>query len=220
MLASPRNSGRQGIPVAKTSGFTLVELLTVIAIIMILAGIVVGVQRGVYSSQANAKARAEIQAIATAVEQYKAQYGTYPRISNNSGELYQHLIGERYSKFTPSSTPNGTGSWSNVGTEGNARPVIDASRMTVAKTGTARFVDPWGSDYIYVYNPNPPAPTQTNPNPADPNGFGDHFFVLYSPGPDKAARNESREPATHASQKGYFTGTSEDDIVFGLEYAP
>lgn len=215
MLAFPRNSGRQGFPVAKTSGFTLVELLTVIAIIMILAGIVVGVQRGVYSSQANAKAKAEIHTIATALEQYKATYGTYPRINNSATELFQHLIGAKYSKYTPpasNATPGTKGTWANVSTPGDDnRPFIDVSAMTVNnRTSPTHFVDPWSQSYIYVYATG-----------ADTGDFGEHFFILYSEGPNKESRDESKTPATHASQDEYFkTEASQDDIVYGLEYNP
>lgn len=218
MLAFPRNSGRQGFPVAKTSGFTLVELLTVIAIIMILAGIVVGVQRGVYSSQANAKARAEIQTLATALEQYKAAHGTYPRINNDAAEFFQHLIGEKYSKYTPpptGSAPGVLGSWSNVATPGDARAFIDVSAMTTDASSQSdrvarRFRDPWGSDYVYVYATG-----------VDTGDFGEHFFILYSQGPNKRTRNESRTAAAHGSQALYFTNDdTKDDIVYGLEYNP
>lgn len=210
MLASPRNSGRQGGPVAKSSGFTLVELLTVIAIIMILAGIVVGVQRGVYSSQANAKARAEIQTIATALERYKAAHGTYPRVSATSAttaqDLYDRLTGAVYDKYN-------NGSWQTESVaEANRRPLIDASTMTVnnrAATTGLHFVDPWGTPYVYIY-------TNTTENAA-----GDFFFILYSKGPNKTPANAVSDVARFGSASAYFNSDeTRDDIVYGLEYNP
>lgn len=189
MLASPRYSGRQGSPVARTSGFTLIELLTVIAIIMILAGIVVGVQRGVYSSQANAKARAEISAIATALEQYKATYGTYPEIDNSATNLFDHLTGKTWT---------GKGS-----TDTSTRKAfIDVATMTPndKKTPT-KFIDPWREDYIYRYNRNT---------------HGDYFFILLSKGPDKKGGQSNVN--NFASSSAYFTTKDYlDDVVYGLE---
>ena len=60
-------------------GFTLVELLTVMAIIMILAGLVLGTSGYVQKKGARARAEAEIAALSAALESYKADNGIYPR---------------------------------------------------------------------------------------------------------------------------------------------
>lgn len=215
MLASPRNFRRQVFPVAKTNGFTLVELLTVVAIILILAGIVVGVQRGVYASQANARAKAEIQTIATALEQYKATYGTYPRVMSSAGvaqddpaEFFKHLTGEKYSVYE-----NNAWTTKTIPTA-SRRPFIDASLFGLddKKTPT-KLRDPWQQDYIYLYGDK------------DSSGkaFGDHFFILYSTGADKKNRTVTVDIERFTSKKKYFEGAGDpngerlDDIVFGLE---
>lgn len=219
MLAHPRYFKRQARPVAKRNGFTLVELLTVVAIILILAGIVVGVQRGVYASQANARAKAEIQTIATALEQYKAAYGTYPRIpssgtaANDPERLFRHLTGQVYSVYKVNS--EGSYVWQEESVTGTAqRPFIDAALFGVDdKKDAKRLRDPWQQDYIYLYSDE------------DDNGkkFGDHFFILYSTGADKKSRTVAVDIDRFTSKKKYFEGTGDpngerlDDIVFGLE---
>ncbi len=60
--------------------FTLVELLLVIVIIAILAGIAIPVVGGMNRKGKETKARAEINAIITAIKQYEADYGTLPFI--------------------------------------------------------------------------------------------------------------------------------------------
>jgi len=61
-------------------GFTLIELLLVVSIIAAMAGLVIGIQTGIQHKQNVAKAKAEVQALALALEGFKAKYGDYPWI--------------------------------------------------------------------------------------------------------------------------------------------
>ncbi|WP_269541844.1 type II secretion system protein [Cerasicoccus fimbriatus] len=60
-------------------GFTLVELLTVVAIIGILAGILIPVVGGAKKNALKAKSKAQFSGWATALEAYKNEYGYFPR---------------------------------------------------------------------------------------------------------------------------------------------
>lgn len=60
------------------AGFTLVELLTVIAIITILAGLTIGGMTFAWKQAGLKRAEGEIQAFTTALESYKADNGDYP----------------------------------------------------------------------------------------------------------------------------------------------
>ena len=60
-------------------GFTLIEILTVIVVILIIAGFVIHAAGSAQIHGAKARARAEIAAISAACEAYKADNGTYPR---------------------------------------------------------------------------------------------------------------------------------------------
>ena len=62
-----------------TRAFTLVELLIVLAIIIILAGLIMSTSGYVQKKGARSRAEAEIAALSAAIESYKADNGIYPR---------------------------------------------------------------------------------------------------------------------------------------------
>lgn len=79
------------------NAFTLIELLVVISIMGILAAFTIPVLKKIKESQYKKVAGAELAQIESALEQYKAKYGTYPP-SNGYGDallpqLYYELCG-------------------------------------------------------------------------------------------------------------------------------
>jgi prepilin-type N-terminal cleavage/methylation domain-containing protein len=63
------------------SAFTIVELLIVIAIILVLAGLILATSEYVQAKGKCSRAEAEIAALSAALENYKADNGIYPRDS-------------------------------------------------------------------------------------------------------------------------------------------
>gem|GEM_PF-2027645 len=77
-------------------GFTLIELLVVVLIIALLAGMVLVAVNAVSKSGASTKAKADLQSIATALEAYKQDFGSYPLVTTpNTGAavLCKALLG-------------------------------------------------------------------------------------------------------------------------------
>lgn len=66
------------------SAFTIIELLVVISIIIILAGLILSTVGYVQKKGARSRAEAEIAAISAAVESYKADNGIYPTDSDTT----------------------------------------------------------------------------------------------------------------------------------------
>src|SRR5436309_15595112 len=64
--------------------FTIIELLVVISIIIILAGLILSTVGYVQKKGARSRAEAEIAAISAALESYKADNGIYPTDSNST----------------------------------------------------------------------------------------------------------------------------------------
>ena len=154
----------------RRDAFTLVELLTVIAVIAILAAITFGISAGVYQRQARTKAQAELSALASALESYRAQHGMYPPTDN--AEKFLQALANRLT-------------WKSDGSEGleeeshdPRRGFVDPSKFDVAGLTDSNdfgesgqtFVDPWGRNYYYEYSTDDSW-----------NRFG---FILFSLGPD------------------------------------
>ncbi|HYJ07155.1 MAG TPA: type II secretion system protein [Chthoniobacterales bacterium] len=64
---------------ASIRAFTIVEVIVVMAIILVLAGLILATSGYVQKKGARSRAEAEIAAISAALENYKADHGIYPR---------------------------------------------------------------------------------------------------------------------------------------------
>ena len=113
-------------------GFTLVELLIVIAIIAILAALVLAAAGSVQKKGARSRAEAEIAALEAALESFKADNGDYPNnsVPNSSASLVTNLMptngGKVYYEFKSK--------WLNGNT----------------------YLDPFGYSYNYIYTNGSP----------------------------------------------------------------
>jgi len=137
------------------ASFTLIELLTVMAIIAILAALVLGAASGVMKQALRKRASTEIQAMCTALESYKTDNATYPQsdgvLVSSSYVTYDGTT----LNYQTNSTLLFTALW---GT--NAYTAAPAAGMTVylpsvkiSQVGNpaaySYFKDPWGYSYGY-----------------------------------------------------------------------
>lgn len=141
----------------RPSGFTLVELLVVMTIIIILMGFTLGVMRYVGTAQGNAQVKAELNALASGLEQFKLRYGDYPYIADGADPevvLKEALMGQR----------NVT---EKLPEEKFTAPFIDRDAFDDG-SGNFGYYD----DYLYVYKSGPS------------DSYEGVSYVLYSVGPD------------------------------------
>jgi len=117
----------------KHNGFTLLELLTVIAIIIILAGILIPAVGIVRQKAKAARAQADIESLSIALKMYEADFGTFPAGANPN--VFKKDLGE---KLTVGSATYG--------------PYME---FKAKDTNGNTFNDPWGTPY--VYNPTNPS---------------------------------------------------------------
>jgi prepilin-type N-terminal cleavage/methylation domain-containing protein len=68
-------------------GFTIIELLIVMAVIVVLAGLVLGTSSYVQKKGARSRAEAEIAAMSAALESYRVDNGIYPTDASTTSAL-------------------------------------------------------------------------------------------------------------------------------------
>ncbi|MEX1116052.1 MAG: type II secretion system protein GspG [Akkermansiaceae bacterium] len=201
--------------------FTLIELMAVITIIVILAGLVVGGLGYVNERQARSKAQVQIALLSKALEEYKLDMGQYPPTTNKSGNLtaagggtgtsnilYQALFYEGYD-YAKKGSPT---TWVNKATRiylseldptsSNQGWVTKPSGTNPPPPATSTVVDPWGNQYCYrtdfrAPTGNPPVAT-ANSNTQNPG------FDLWSMGKDgksNASNPSMISPATNNPNK-------------------
>src|SRR5688572_10898362 len=66
-------------------GFTLIEMLVVIGIILVLAGLLIPAVNSAAGRASRATAVSDLQVIATGLEAYKKDFGEYPRVRKAVG---------------------------------------------------------------------------------------------------------------------------------------
>jgi type II secretory pathway pseudopilin PulG len=135
----------------------LVELMVVILIIGILAGLLFSISHGIFARGDRSRATAELQAISVALESYRLRFGDYPDLVG-SGQLFQALDGK-------------------LGPKGNTLdpafpPFLESGIFSIDDVGSPELLDPWMQPYQYLYLPIDGSRVQSG-------------YLLFSSGPDK-----------------------------------
>jgi type II secretion system protein G len=138
---------------ARSTGFTLLELMIVIAIIAILAGLILSTAGYIQKKGASSRAEAEIAALTVALENFKADNGDYPTGTNVNG-----LNAPSSNNFLLTNLMPSTG-----------KVYFEFSK---GMTNAGNVVDPFGESYGYQY---PGAPNRSGSN------FFDLFSRCASP---------------------------------------
>lgn len=172
------------------SGFTLIELMAVITIIILLAGLVVGGMGFVSDRQAKEKAKTQIALLSKALEEYKLDNGIYPPTSNsnnppesNTSILFKALYWE--------------GAADSTGTKKIYLPQLDPTNNKqgwIKGAGqSATIIDPWSSHYRYR--------TATN-SKGEPNKDAQNpDFDLWSVGKDGVTKAGANDDPKHKDNK-------------------
>jgi prepilin-type N-terminal cleavage/methylation domain-containing protein len=136
------------IPRRSSAAFTLIELLAVITVIGILAGLTLGAAGAVRRHGATSTAKAEVAALQAACDRFYADNNTYPINTNVSPS----------SSFVPTGyTAAGQVLFTNLLGSANLTAAPNSKRyfepkpaMVFTNTSPNHFIDPWG--YAYGYN--------------------------------------------------------------------
>jgi len=151
----------------RTAAFTLIELMAVITIIVILAGIVVAGMGYVNEKQAREKAKVQIELLSKAIEEYKMDMGAYPgsqaafggKTATGVGGDYTEVLYTAlfYEGYEYSENPNRPDANNTKATKiyladldprtskvGWLNPVT-----TTTPPPNQKIIDPWGNNYRY-----------------------------------------------------------------------
>jgi len=154
----------------RTSGFTLIEMIVVLAIIMILAGLVTGAAMKAKERAMVAQTKTMISGLETAIGMFQMDLGGYPNSGNANLVTNLTTLGGTYTVGTTSYTVVSTSGWSG--------PYMNFKTGDVVG-GTVR--DAWGTAFTYTrpgINHAPPdyttyvdilsnGPNKTTPNSDD-----------------------------------------------------
>ena len=163
------------------AAFTLIELMAVITIIVILAGLVIGGMGFVTERQAKSKATVQIALLSKALEEYKLDMGTYPLTPNSTTGLQSAIL---FKALYWDSDNDNTG----VPADLDQRIYIPQLDPLTTKQGwtsappppsaTTKIVDPWGIEYRYRTAMDNASPSKAAPATQNPD------FDLWSSGKD------------------------------------
>ncbi len=165
------------------AAFTLIELMAVITIIVILAGLVVGALGFVNERKAKEKAKVQLALIAKALEEYKLDNGTYPptedkpaAYTTSTGTSTSSILFDYLYWDSDRDNSGGTGDTDQKLYIPELDPVTSSKQGWT--TGTASkntsIIDPWGNQYCYR--------TATNSTGVANGGTNNPDFDLWSMG--------------------------------------
>jgi prepilin-type N-terminal cleavage/methylation domain-containing protein len=136
------------IPLRTTAAFTLIELLAVITIIGILAGLTLGAAGAVRRHGATSTAKAEVAALQAACDRYFADNNLYP--TNTSLDPASSFAPINYTAASRVLFTNLLGSDTLTAAPSRKRHFDPKPAMVFTNTSPNYFIDPWG--YAYGYN--------------------------------------------------------------------
>lgn len=139
-------------PNRPSPGFSLIELIVVVGIIVVLAGLTMGGMNLVNQKNAREKAKVQIKLIENALEEYKADNRSIPPHSDPAGDrgdevLYEYLYYNGFQDrdnggivYLPELDPE------NNGVSGERQ---GGQQWMEGEGAQARILDPWGRYYRY-----------------------------------------------------------------------
>ena len=179
------------------AAFSLVELMTVIAIIVLLSGLVIASMGFVQDLRDRKKAQLQVQLLSKAVEDYKLDNGSYPATANLAITGSKVTLGSGNSKILFKALYN-DGANDTTGVKkvyiSELNPANNRQGWTTGSSAATSFpddtniTDPWGNEYIYRTAINSSA--QPNASTRNPD------FDLWSCGKDGKTSDTTGDPVT------------------------
>jgi general secretion pathway protein G len=137
------------MPNRSRSGFSLIELVAAVAILLVLAGVVVPAITGKVEKARQARATADMKQLSDAFNTYRADTGTWPSDStfSNAVTTSTSLLSYTCLFAAPSGVSNWNGPYMTNGYANGSTMQIAYS----ASSTTGGVLDPWGQPYTVYY---------------------------------------------------------------------
>ncbi len=158
-------------------GFTLLELITVIAVIGILAGMLMPALHRSRKQAHITKAKSAISQLETALENYVVDFSDYPADASASPYYTANLV-DCLDNGPDDGAPNG--------------PYM--TLRVKDKDSFGNYLDPWGQPYHYHYNNGTTTPTPSLAGASNAKGF---CYWIWSNGPDKVDNSGGSDDITN-----------------------
>ena len=199
-------------------GFSLVEIVVVMAVLAVLFAIILRTQDGVKERALISRAEAELTLLSMLLEKYKSTWGEYPMVptgEEGSDVLWNALSGQRLPDGSPVLTPAGKQWLGDLAgfqfADGNDQRIDELPPPGALAGQTIRIIDPWNQPYHYHYRSGPNANTWQRTG-----------FVLLSLGPSGGeALENGRTEASGVPPSGLLPETyPKDNDTFDNILAP
>lgn len=164
----------------KKKNFTLMELLTVLAIISILAALTMGGVQAVRRRATKAKAEAAIAALEVALGMYYNDLGKYPK-NDETPDDCKELVETLTCKPENPEDPKDKEDWDGPYIRFKEKELEGCSASSDDCKKGCNYIDPWGNSYIYEKTTN--------------------FYLILSKGPDGERDDENKVVKDDISSK-------------------
>ena len=182
------------LPTKRRHGFTLIEMLVVITIIVVLVGLAFPAFQGVQNSARKTQAKNDLLAIVNGVNAYYTEYGKYPLLPTETGDLTFGESNPKTAELMNVLRANGAVRDDPNGANLNPRRIVfvqwpaakDPNKPKSGIGGDGQPYDPWGRTYLVKVDGNYDNavgnPYKINTGAGfDPLGFG---VIAWSAGKD------------------------------------
>ncbi len=134
-------------------GFTIAEILIVMTIILILAGLIIGSFQFVETRKNNNLAEIQINLLGKAIEDYKLDNGDYPGEESAGGSTGTGESNRLFRDLYYDGLQDSTGSipiyLSELDPKNDSQNWIDGPGNSSSTSASAIITDPWGAEYRY-----------------------------------------------------------------------